>query len=395
MSNISFSNLLLQRPVFARVFWADVLDQFGEVSIWVAYPIFVYEMTGDAAHSGGALAGEILAFGLMNQVAGAVADRTDPKRVMLRATVIRQLILLGLLFGQGGLAFYLGASVLLGLAGAFFVPCRAALVRRLLSGHELESAVAFSGTAAFMLRTFVPALVGVVLAWWSPRAALVIDVVAYLCVQMLLRPSWVVAPELPHRESHNPDWREGWRHVLATRSLKVMLFYDCQLTYLAMAGVATTLALLENDLGLPARYNGWLMAANGAAGVLGTRMACRFLGRTRTFAGLTLLLGLSQLAVLGIEQLRGLMVAWAFRGFVIGVLVVKIEQLMARESPAETMGRVQAAWNTACCMSAFLGAVSAPWLVVHVGARASFALFGLGLLVVAAHTAASDTFKPA
>lgn len=388
MSNISFSNLLFRRPVFARVFWADVLAQFGEVSIWVAYPIFVYEVTGDASHSGGALAGEILAFGLMNQVAGAIADRTDPKRVMLRATVARQFILLGLLFYQGGLSFYLGAAVLLGLAGAFFVPCRAALVRRLLEGEELESAVAFSGTAAFMLRTFVPAVVGILLAWWSPRTALVIDLVAYLGVQVLLRPAWVKAPELRCAEESRSGWLEGWRHLLATRCLRVMLFYDCQLTYLAMSGVATTLALLEDELGLPARYNGWMMAANGAAGVVGTRWARRFSTCSATFALLTLMLGLSQLSVLGVEGLRGLLVAWALRGFAIGVLVVKLEQLLARESPPETMGRIQAAWNTACCLSAFTGAISAPWLIGMVGARASFGLLGVLTLVLAVYTAA-------
>ncbi|MGE0488830.1 MAG: MFS transporter [Vulcanimicrobiota bacterium] len=247
MSEISFCHLLRNNPIFARVFWADCLAQAGEVSLWVAFPLFVYEQTGEVAHAGAAMAGEILAVGLLSPLAGSLADRGAPERQLRACALARQAVLVALLWvgsHQGSLAQFLGLSLLLGVAGAFFTPARAAFTRRLLEGAELTAAVAAAGTAAFLIRMFVPALLGVWLAFISPGHAWVCDLLAYGIVLIILAPAWV-RPGPGLQGLQGPDWRLGWQRVLGSTELRSLAVMDFMLTFLSMAGFATMLALLE------------------------------------------------------------------------------------------------------------------------------------------------------
>ncbi|MCA9793931.1 MAG: MFS transporter [Candidatus Eremiobacteraeota bacterium] len=382
MSEFSFFHLLRRNRVFARLFWADCLAQAGEVSLWVAFPLFVYERTGEASHAGAAMAGEILAVGLLSPVAGNLADRGAPERQLRASAVARQAVLLALLWvgaHQGGLAQFLGLSLLLGVAGAFFTPARAAFTRRLLEGAELTAAVAAAGTAAFLIRMFVPAFMGVLLAFISPGHALLCDLVAYLVVLVLLAPRWVRPPH-SHGELQAPDWRLGWQRLAQSSELRGLAVMDFMLTFLSMAGFSTMLALLEQQVGVPARYNGWLMAANGLAGAVGTRVAWRFSHDRRALARLSSAMAVAYIGAWLATSFWQLIPLWLLRGWAVGVLVVKLEQRLVANTPPEAMGRVQAAWNLITCLAAFGGSMSTPIFIDHLGAGPAFGLFGLTML---------------
>lgn len=374
--------LFRRHPVFTRVFAADMLAQCGEVTLWVAFPLFVLALTGDVTVSGTVIAGEIVAFGLLSPLAGNVADTRDPRTVMRAAAVVR-MVLLGLLLATAGnpLPFkgYLLLALALGAAGAFFVPARAAFVRRLLDGPELEEAVALSGTGAFLIRLFAPALMGAWLAVFPVASGVCLDLLAYVGVLLLLAPAWVRPPAVGVTVEEGSDWREGWRLLLGSRVLRRLAGLDVVLTFMALAAFTSLLALLEG-LGLPAHYNGWLIAANGLAGAVATRGA-RFLPTsTATFAGLTFLMGLSCLGVEQVSGLLGLMGLWLLRGAAVGVLVVKLEQQLALAAPPAAMGRLQAAWSVICCFAAFFGSACAPLLLRTVGTPRCFTLYGVALV---------------
>ncbi len=378
-------SVLSGSPILRRVFYADLVAQFGEVSLWVVFPLFVLDATHDVALSGAALGGEILAFGLVSQWAGNLADQRCPRAVMLWGAGFRLALLTLLLGGFSGslsVAAFLGFSLLLGAAGAFFVPAKSAFIRRLVGGEDLAEIVATTGALAFFIRMFAPALMGTLLALMSARAGLVIDAFCYLIVLVLLRPDWVKPREVVVRELGS-DWRAGWRWLLGSPQLRWLAGYDFWLTVLCMASFSSSLALLVEHFSLPARYNGWLMAANGLAGALGARLAHRLPSQDRVFPGLTLLLAASCALASQAGSLMALLGLWGLRGLGVGVMVVKIEQRIALATPPEAMGRVQAAWALICCLGAFLGTMVAPPLLKTVGAVGAFQAFALVFAAIA------------
>jgi hypothetical protein len=62
---------------------------------------------------------------------------------------------------------------------------------------------------------------------------------------------------------------------------------------------------------------------------------------------------------------------------------VLLNQAIAREAPAEAMGRVTAAWGLAACLASFAGSMATPVLLRTVGAASSYVLFGTLLALLA------------
>lgn len=381
--------LFRHHPAFRRVFLADVACQLGDGGLLVAFPMLILQETGDVSLTGLAFSGEILAFALLSPVAGHIADRLNQKRVMILANATR-LLVFGLLLGALSLKLGIGAllvlSLALGAAGSFFMPARAALVRRLLEGKELEQAIALEGTMAFLVRLVTPALMGALLAFQPATVGIQLDMAAYGLAIVLLLPRWVVGRTLDtaNAEEHGA-WQEGWRSIAVSSRLRSMLLLDTLLCLIGMAAFSSTVAYLAEVLKLGAQANGWLLATTGLTGAVGTQLAGRLGKAWRVFAGLTAAIAVTYLLVPHIAALWLLMLVWSLRGLAIGALGVLINQTIAAEVPAEVMGRVQAAWSLASCVAAFAGSASTPWLLRHLGAAHSFTLYGLLLtmLVVA------------
>lgn len=375
-------------PAFRQVFLADVACQLGDAGLLVAFPMLILQETGDVSLTGLAFSGEILAFALLSPVAGHLADHWDQKRVMVLANVARLLLfaaLLGALSLELGVGALLVLSVALGAAGSFFMPARAALVRRLLEGKELERAIALEGTMAFLVRLVMPAVMGALLAFLPATVGIQLDMAAYgLAIVLLLpRVDGALAFETPHEEAAGA-WQDGWRAIAASSRLRSMLVLDALLCLIGMAAFSSTVAYLATVLGLGAQANGWLLATTGLAGAVGTQLAGRLGKGWGVCVALTSAIALTYLVVPYTADLWRLMLVWSLRGLAIGALGVLINQTIAAEVPARVMGRVQAAWSLAACVAAFAGSAATPWLLRSLGAGQSFTLYGVLLATLVA-----------
>lgn len=380
--------LLRERPAFRRLFLADAVTQVGEATLFIALPVLLLEATGDVTVTGLTFSGEILACGLLSPFAGYWADRLDQRRLMIGSNLVRVVLLgalLAVLGRHGSFLACLAVSTALGAVGSFFLPARSALLRRMLEGEELDCALASEGTVGFLIRLAAPAVVGLLLAFLPATSALVLDVGTDLAGAALLLPAWVRGRplELPEREPPGA-WRLGWRTILGSPALGQLLAADVLLSAVGMAAWSTTVAFLAEVLHRSPAENGWLMAATGLAGAVGTRVS-GWLPRGRSLqAWLAGLVAATYLLVPGADTLQELLVLWMARGLAIGVFVVALNQGLARETPAEVMGRVQAAWGLAVCVAAFLGSLATPVLLTTVGAAGSFYAFGVAMALVAA-----------
>ncbi|MDB5096818.1 MAG: major facilitator superfamily 1 [Cyanobacteria bacterium RYN_339] len=378
--------LFRKSPAFRQVLIADVITQLGDGGMLIAFPLLILERTHDVTLTGVAFSGEFLAFGLLSPLAGYLADRLDQKRLMIGADTARAAILglmLLALAQHWPVAVFMGLSVLLGGTGAFFMPARAALLRRLLDGPDLERVIALEGTISFLLRLISPPLMGLLLAVYPAALGIQLGVLAYLVGAFLLVPSWVRGRHIEPEEGESDDWREGFRFIRGHLELRGLLAMDVAVCAVGTAAFSTTVALLEQGLHLPAQANAWLLATTGLAGAVGTQLAGR-LGQGRAvYAGMTGAIAATYLLVPHAGSLPMLVAMWALRGLAIGAFCVLLNQRIAQVVPATVMGRVQSAWGLAACAAAFVGSGSTPWLMRGMGAPHSFTLFGALLTLVA------------
>lgn len=372
--------LFRSSPAFRQLLMADVATQLGDGGLLIAFPLLILEQTGDVTLTGLAFSGEILAFGLLSPMAGVWADRFDQKRLMIAANLARigffALILMALAVKVPAWVF-IGLSLGLGASGAFFMPARAAFMRRLLEKEELEQAIALEGTLSFLLRLISPALMGLLLSVYPARLGIVADMAAYGIAVLLLLPAWVTGRIVVTPETETPGaWKEGWRTLLASPSLRTLLSLDVGVSLAGMAAFSLTMAFIQTVLHLPPQANGWLLATTGLAGAVGTQLA----GRLRTWSGvypsLTGAIALTYLLVPLSGSLGGMMGFWMLRGLAVGALSVLINQAIAREVSAAVMGRVQAAWGLAACLAAFAGSAMTPVLLRVMGASAAYLCLG-------------------
>lgn len=374
--------LFRSRPAFRQVLLADVIAQLGDGGLLIAFPMLVIERTHDLSLSGLAFSGEILAYGLLAPIGGCWADRLEQKRVMLAADAARAMLLATII---AALAWHVPVGVLLmlslslGASGAFFQPARAAFLRRIVAPEELPRVVALEGTVAFMLRLVSPPLMGLLLAVEPATVGIEVAIAAYVLSALSVMPRWVTGPRLA-AHGDGDDWRAGWRFIMAHRELRGLMSIDACASVVGTAAFSTTVALLSELLGLPAQDNGWLLATTGLTGAIGTQVASRVGQRRWTYPLITGVLGLTYLLVPLAGSLPALLCMWGLRGLAVGAFCVLVNQRIAAEVPAAVMGRVQAAWGLAACVAAASGAGLTPLLLRHLGAPASYTLFGAVLL---------------
>lgn len=379
--------LFKRSPAFRRVYLADLATQLGDGGLLIAFPMLILHHTHDVTLTGLAFSGEILAFGLVSPFAGYWADRWEQKRLMIGADLVRVallgLLLLALALGAP-MAVMLALSVLLGVTGAFFMPARAAFLRRLLAGEDLEQAIAIEGATHFLVRVVSPALMGVLVAFYPPTIGIWATMATTFVGALLLAPRWVTGPRLPLPEDEPKGaWKEGWRIIGGSKVLREMVMLDVLLSLVGMAAFSLTVAYLQTELRLPAQANGWLLATTGIAGAIGTQLAGRIPRSRARFAVLTGMIAFTYLLVPAMPNLAALVAVWAVRGVAIGCLCVLFNQAVVRETPADCMGRVNAAWGLAACLASFAGSAATPLLLRTVGAAGSYVLFGALLAVLA------------
>ncbi|MBI2527533.1 MAG: MFS transporter [Candidatus Rokubacteria bacterium] len=152
---------------------------------------------------------------------GAVADRADCRRLLLRYHLLAALAPLGLAgivaVGALGYSALLGYGIVMGTLGAFVVPARDALLTRVVrQGRERAIAVPSAGQ-------FICQLVGIVVvgwAGWSGAQALLVGQTVILAAGAAAVSRLAPAPSAaPHRhdESRLAAMRDGLREVARSR----------------------------------------------------------------------------------------------------------------------------------------------------------------------------------
>lgn len=156
---------------FTRLWLAQFVSQFGSSLTLIAAGLLVYRQTGSALSVGLLMAVTVIPSLLLGLPAGAIVDRSDRRRLMIAADVVRALLvgLIPLLMPHGVLWLYL-LVLLAGAANQFFDPAFESVLPESAPEEELDAAntlISVSTTAAQLLGFTAAGLLSVLSIQWA------------------------------------------------------------------------------------------------------------------------------------------------------------------------------------------------------------------------------------
>lgn len=382
----------LRQPALRRAQLAWAASLLGHVAITVAVSVYAYDVGGATAVSLVYVL-RLVPAAVATPFASLLGDRFDRSRVMLVSNlsrfVLSAVLAAAVLGGVSHWAVY-ALSIAISVAATPFRPAQVALLPSLVEQpDELTAANVVASTIEGLGFFAGPALAGVLLAVSGVNAVFVFVAVAFgISTVVLLRPLRGHAVRREDDEEEDESFVEallaGARTIGKDRDLRVIVgMFTAQTLVagaLAVLLVVTALKLLHTgNAGV-----GWLDAAVGVGGMLGTVAVVRLAGSRRltpAFLVGVVLWGAPFLLIAAWPNVGAAIFAFAVIG--VGNILVDVSgyTLLQRAVEDTVLARVFGAVETLYYASAALGAVVIPPLVSGVGTR--WALVATGLFLPA------------
>jgi MFS family permease len=205
---------LLRDGGYRNLFVGQTISFLGDGMAPVAIAFLVLDLTGSATDLGIVLASRSVAILVFIVAGGVLADRMSPRRAMLRADVIRFLVV-GLMSALVllGTADVWEIAVLYGLEGmgaGLFSPASKAIIPVVVEDAQLQPANSLLSLTRSAGWVAGPALAGVLLAVGEPGSVLAIDAASFAISALFL---WRLRERRRvevEASSFVGDLREGW-----------------------------------------------------------------------------------------------------------------------------------------------------------------------------------------
>jgi MFS family permease len=203
-------------PGYELYFTARTGSLLGDAMLQVGLTVAVLDAGYGPSGVGYALAAWLVPVALLVLFGGALADRFEPRRIMVAAdlvrTVTQSVFAIAFVTGAPALWQIIGLQAAGGAATAMFTPGSATMVRRLTSDVQRGNAMLRIAEAGTTL--LGPALGGLLVAGFGTGAVFGADAASYavsaLCLGMIRLP----APVDPPPAATPPVWRalaQGWQ----------------------------------------------------------------------------------------------------------------------------------------------------------------------------------------
>lgn len=258
-------------PLAARGFrwlWCgQAISALGDPLQTVALSWLVLDRTGSPLALGGLFLALALPRALCTLGGGVLADRADPRRVMLWSDALRGLLLALVvalaLADRLPLWALLGLLAVHGAAGGVFAPAAGSIVPRLVPAERLQAANALQQLTPQVAMLIGAPLGGVLVAAVGPVPALALNAGSFAVAALA---TLAVPPLAAGREGLRYAWRQPW--------LRALLLVDVVLSVAAIGPLTVGLPLLARDDGrLGAGGLGVLTASFGGGALAGLTLA--------------------------------------------------------------------------------------------------------------------------
>ena len=325
------------------------ISSVGDAVSFTALPLLVLALTGSGFAMGIVGAIQTLPDLVLGMVAGAVADRSDRKRMMFLADLGRAgltaLIPLSVMLGGPTMAVILVVAAPMSILRSFFLAGYTASVPALVGRSQIGRANSLFEAIYSMGYIVGPVIAGVLAATIGPGPTLVIDAASFALsalglafVRRDLR-----APVDRPRQRLRTEIREGVDFIIGSPTLRsAILFWGA--TSILTAPLVTALAVyITRDLGYPPSVLGLILAAYGVGTVTGSLVSARRIGRglvAEVLIGGNLVMGCSLVAVSLTAEVPVLLVVALVSGIVQSMVLIMYITLRTAYSPDELLGRI-------------------------------------------------------
>ena len=386
---VDFTPLRVSRDLRLLV-GGNLVTTLGTQIALVALPYQVYTQTGSAFLTGLLGAVELVPLVSMSLLGGALADRTDRRRLLLgvQAGVALAATVLALLSAAGEpplWTLYVLGSLLAGFGGVQSL-VRGAIVPNVVAREMLRSALALSFGLNQVMHVVGPALGGVVIGLFGVETAYAID--AATCLAMVyaalaLSPQPPIGVELDgERPSIRRSIGDGLRYVRSNQALTGSFAVDLMAMTFGMPR-ALFPVLAVSVYGAGAEGTGLLFAAVSAGAVVaalttGWLSHARFLGRIVLWAVAVWGLAIALAGLAGSLWLAALCLAVA--GAADSVSAVCRTTINQTVTPDHLRGRMSSVYMLVVASGPRLGDVESGAVAGVAGPRFSVVSGGLACL---------------
>jgi predicted MFS family arabinose efflux permease len=377
---------ILRNRSLLAILSAELVSLTGSAMTLVALPWFVLLTTGSTAKMGWVLAAELLPVGLLGIPSGSLLARLGAKRTMniADATRVPLMTAIPVLHWTGHLNFglLLAFTFLLGCFTApYFASSRLILPEVLGDDEQLVAqGSAFVQAATQVTQLAGPILGGVLIAWLSAPAVLVVDActfaVSFLVVFTFVRAGGRVAPDEASRGLF-----AGLRYVVRDKLLGPTLAAAAVINFVAQGLFAMLPVLALRRFDENPRILGFFFASFGAGALVGSLFAAQIVRKVK----LTKLVGLAILAMAVPLWLLALTLPWpavvvvlAAFGLCAPLVNAPLFAIMTVRTPQALRPKVLTAVMTIAQVIGPLGFLAVGLALQHVSMRMVFLAIAAG-----------------
>lgn len=311
--------------------------------------------------------------------AGLLADRYDPRRVLLLVSLAQASVAVVLAFA-GGTAVILGLAALLGTGFAVAQPAEFALVPRVAGEARLALANGRVETARYAGFAVGPLLGGMLAAAGGLEIAMLVNAATFVVVGVA-----AVIVRCPHSEfclAPEPAVGRAWsgaKYLVQDRVLAVVMTVAFVSLLFMTTNWAANVFFAKQDLGLGDVGYGLLLTSWTVGMVLGATLLPRRIGSGVLAVGALVAIVIQGLGLAG--PAVWLVPALAFTFFFVGGVAhgtknVLVRTLIHERVPSSLHGRAFAAYNGLRNAAELVALVAGGLLVTTVGARWTMLIAG-------------------
>lgn len=379
-------------------------SSLGDAVSFTAMPLLVLALTGSGLAMGIVAALQLFPDLVVGMVAGAIADRTDPKRLMLVADLGRAaltaLIPLSAILDGPTLVVILVVAVPLSVLRSFFMAGYTASVPALVGRSQIARANSLLEAVYSMGYIAGPAIAGVLSSAIGPGPTLAIDALSFalsgvglMFIRRDLRPA-----EKRQRINLVTEIREGIDFVLGHSILRNAILY-WGITAIIGGPFVTALAVhVTRDLALSAAILGLILAGYGIGTVAGALAMGRLANRGRAapwLIGGNVLLAAAFLAIAAVQIVPILVIAAVIAGVGQSVVLVTYLTMRTAYSPDALIGRIGSTARTLSFGLQPVGLVAGGAIIELTSGSTAIAIMGVGLVAASVPFMASSALRRA
>jgi predicted MFS family arabinose efflux permease len=370
---------------------SQTVSALGDAVSFTALPLLVLALTGSGFAMGVVGAVQTLPDLVFGMLAGAIADRSDRKRMMFLAdggrAILTAMIPLSVEIGGPTMAVILIVAAPMSILRSFFLAGYTASIPALVGRSQIGRANSIFEALYSLGFILGPAIAGVLAAIIGPGPTLAIDAASFAFSALFLAAlrTDLRAPVDRARQPILSAIREGIAYILASPVLRSIIPVWTINAILVAPLVTAITVLVTRDLGEPSSTLGALLATYGVGTVAGSVTSARIINHVRL--GVMLLagngaLGIALIVVALESYLPVVFGAALVAGASASMALVTYITLRTAYSPDEYLGRIGSTARTISIGLQPIGLLLGGALVDRIGGSTTLALIGVAIALV-------------